>query len=229
MRMRRGCLALAVMMLLCWSAPARCAPSFEDTAFQGQFTTENLDRIIEEYELNDGWYWTTRADEIQTFHGHEDKPGWTDTAVNKLGRKGYDPDWYGCRWEAETVDARMPNAKGWGECFGYAQFICYLLSGEYNAHRNWKHFYSVGAAGGLKVGDLIRTEYRKKGWTYQHSAVVYSVEGDTVLFLQVSGGSFNLLRTRSGYTDGNLTDETSLAAISAIPGLKIMRSPLNTN
>ena len=48
------------------SCPSLSAPlSFEDTAFQGQFTTENLDRIIEEYELNDGWYWTTRADEIR--------------------------------------------------------------------------------------------------------------------------------------------------------------------
>ena len=200
MRMRRGCLALAVLMLLCWCSPARGAFPFEDT-----------------------------ADEIQTFHGREDKPGWTDTAVEQMGRTGYNPGWYGCRWGAETVDARMPNANGWGECFGYAQFICYLLSGERNAHRNWRHFYSVQAAGGLKAGDLIRTEYRKKGWTYQHSAVVYSVEGDTVLFLQVAGGSFNRLRTRCGFTDGNYVDETSLQAISAIPGLRIMRSPLNVN
>ena len=229
MRMRRKCLWLSVLLLLCWSAPAQCDGLFVDEAFQGEFTTENLDRIIAEYELNDGWYWTTLANEQQTYHGHEDKPGWTDTTVNTFKRTEYEPDWYGCRWGTDVIDDRMPNAYGWGECFGYAQFIAYLLSGERNAQRNWVRFYSMEAAGGLKVGDLIRAEYRKKGKYYYHSAIVYSVKEDRVLFLQVSGGNYDLLRTACGYTDGNLVDETSLEAIAAIPGLRILRSPLNMN
>ena len=35
---------------------------FSDTRFQNDFTTENIDRIIEEYEFYDGWYWTTQPD-----------------------------------------------------------------------------------------------------------------------------------------------------------------------
>ena len=227
MRMRRIFLCLAALMLACWSAPARCDGDFEDTSFQGIFTTENLDRIIEEYELYDGWYWTTQAGETQTYHGHEEKPGWTDTAVNVCEKTEFERGWYGCRWDTDVIDSRLPNGSGWGECFGFGQFIAYLLSGERNAHRNWTPYYSVGAAGGLKVGDLIRAEYKKKGRSYIHSAIVYSIEGDQVLFLQVSGGNFNLLRTGVGYNDGNLVNETSLEAITKIPGLRIMRSPLN--
>ena len=37
---------------------ALAAFSFQDTRFQNVLTTENLDAIIEEYELYDGWYWT---------------------------------------------------------------------------------------------------------------------------------------------------------------------------
>ena len=43
---------------------------FSDERFRDDFSTANLDRIIEEYELYDGWYWTTEADIPQNFHGH---------------------------------------------------------------------------------------------------------------------------------------------------------------
>ena len=37
--------------------PVSCAEFlFHDDRFCGRFTTENLDAIIEEYELYDGWY-----------------------------------------------------------------------------------------------------------------------------------------------------------------------------
>jgi len=224
LRKKRLCLALAAMIcLLSAAAPGLAVGTFADTEFQGKFTTENLDAIIEKYELYNGWYWTTPAGEAQTYHGREDEPGWTDTAVNVMHKTEYDPAFFGCRWDTDAIDARMPNSCGFGECFGFAQFIGYLLSGCANPHRDWQAFYSVQAAGGLKVGDLVRAEYRKNQKRYYHSAIVYSVEGDTVLFLQVSGVNFNLLRIRQGYTDGNLVNETSQEALSALPGIKIMR------
>lgn len=219
-------LALA-LLLICSAVPGGADGVFEDAAFRGVFTTENLDAIIEAYELYDGWYWTARANEPQTYHGQEDHPGWTDTAVNLWSKTGYEKDWYGCRWNTEKINPAFPNGDGYGECFGFAQFIGYLLSGDRSPSANWTPFYSVKAAGGLKVGDLLRMEYRKNGKAYYHSAIVYSVEGDTVLFLQVSGGNFNRLRVRQGYTDGNLVNETSLLVLRQMPGIKIMRSPLN--
>ena len=49
---------------------------FQDDRFRGDFSTKNLDAIIDEYELFDGWYWTTPCDVRQDFHGHPESPGW---------------------------------------------------------------------------------------------------------------------------------------------------------
>ena len=58
---RKGAaLWLSLCFLLSISA-ASAEFTFSDDRFRGRFTTENLDAIIDEYELFDGWYWTTRA------------------------------------------------------------------------------------------------------------------------------------------------------------------------
>ncbi len=219
---------LAVLLTLAvLSVSSACASfDFSDDRFRGVFTTENLDAIIEEYELIDGWYWTTQAYVTQTFHGVPDCPGWTDTAVNKYGRAGYLPGWYGCRWNTNWVNPFSPYY-GYGECFGFAQFIGYLLDGEINPHHNWDFYYSVEAAGGLRVGDIIRVEYRARGQSYQHSAVVYSVSGDEILFMQISSMNFDRISVGNGFSDGNRKNVSSLDEIALIPGLKISRSPLN--
>lgn len=221
----RRLLFLLPAALLAFSA-AFAASDFSDDRFRGVFTTENLNAIIEEYELFDGWYWTTRARVPQTFHGVADAPGWTDTAVNKGGRRGYLRGWYGCRWNTGQVLPTTPTY-GYGECFGFAQFIGYLLDGEINPQHNWDFFYSVESAGGLKVGDIIRVEYRSRGKSYQHSAVVYEINGDEVLFLQISSMNFNRISVGTGFSDGNYQQESSLDVIAQIPSLKISRSPLN--
>ena len=116
---------------------------------------------------------------------------------------------------------------GYGECFGFAQFIGYLLDGEMNPQHNWDFYYSVEAAGGLRVGDIVRVEYRARGKEYHHSAVVYAVNGDEILFIQISSYNYNCISVGSGFSDGNHQNESSLEVISGIPGLKISRSPLN--
>ncbi len=201
---------------------------FTDERFQGDFTTENLDAIIETYSLFDGWYWTTAPNETQTFVGQPEAPGWTATAVETYHRTGYLHNVYGCRWAIDRVLPTSPGKGGYGECFGFAQFIGYLLSGEVNPHGNWKTFYGIEAAGGhLKVGDIIRVEYRANQKSFSHSAVVYAVNGEEILFMQVSGLNFGRISTGHGLCDGNYTDETSLETISQIPGIKICRSQLN--
>ena len=222
MHLRLACIAV-VLILVLQMTPCRAEP-FTDTEFRGSYTTETLDAIIEKYELYDGWYWTEQAGVDQDFHGHENKPGWTDTAVNRMKKKDYEKGWYGCRWGRQQINARIPNDYGSGECYGFAQFIGYLLSGEKNPHGNWKRYYSVGAAGGLRPGDIVRAEYEMGGYKYMHSAVVYSVEGNTVLFLQVAGAQYNLIRTRQGYTDGYLKDETDLRKIRSLPNIIVYRS-----
>ena len=185
-------------------------------------TTDNLDAIIDEYELYDGWYWTTPADVTQDFHGHPESPGW-NTSVDKAGRTDYRPGWYGCRWPVDHVRKYAPDQGGYAECFAFAQFVGYLLSGEVNPQHNWDFYYSIKAACGLQVGDIIRAEYKKNNHEYHHSAVVYSVNGDEILFMQVSGGSFNRISIGQGFTDGNYINATSIEQLSEIPGLKISR------
>ena len=218
---------LVILAVFCITGASAASSSFSDDRFRGIFTTENLDAIIAEYELLDGWYWTTQADIDQTFHGVQDCPGWTDTAVNRYHLTGYLPDWYGCRWGIDRVPAAIPNVRGYGECFGFAQFIGYLLSGDMNPQRDWRFYYSLEAAGGFRVGDIVRVEYRANKKRYRHSAVVYSVNGDEIHFLQISGRQFNRISVGSGFTDGNHIDETDASIIGNIPSIKICRSELN--
>ena len=226
----RQCAAclLTCMLFICCSA-AQADFSFSDNRFQGEYSTENLDRIIDAYELYDSWFWSTPAGESQTYHGHPDTPGWTYTAVTVREKSGYVSGWVGCRWMIDRVRATSPGSGGYGECFGFAQFIGYLLSGDYNPQGHWKSYYNMEKAGGLKVGDIVRVEYTYRGSPVFHSAVVYSVHGDEVLFIQASGGTFNRLSIGSGFSDGHVKNVTLVPEIAEIPGLRIIRSPGNMN
>jgi len=217
----------AVMLMLLGLQTAKAEFTFTDTEFQGQFTTECMDAIIEKYELYDGWYWTTQAGVIQNFHGAEGKPGWTDTAVNVKQKRDYVRGWYGYRWRKDEINKECPNDFGDGECFGFAQFIGYLLTGDLSPHAQWMTYGSIRQAGGLLVGDIVRGEYVVDGKKYMHSAVVYSVNGDEVLFLQTSGNLFNLMSNRQGYYDGYVCHETSMTALANNKNLKVIRSPQN--
>lgn len=218
--------SLIVCLSLVISSVAVADFEFSDDRFQGDFTTENLDRIIDEYELFDGWYWTTPPWVEQTFHGMEESPGWTDTAVNKFKKNAYVKGIFGCRWLANRVT--RPNAYGtFGECFGFASFIGYLLSGEYNPHHKWNIYYSFEKAGGLKVGDILRVDIKARGKSYTHSAVVYSVEDDEILFLQVSGSNYNKISVGAGYMDGYHDNPTTKEELSHFFSYKVCRSPLN--
>ena len=215
-------LSLFSFLLLLFLPSAHAEFSFSDSRFIGVLTTENLDAIINEYELFDGWYWTTEADIPQTFHGHPESPGWT-SSTEKKELKNYRKKWYGCRWPIDHVRQAAPDQGGYAECFAFAQFIGYLLSGEINPQHNWDFYYSIEASGGLMVGDIVRVEYRKNGNEIHHSAVVYAINGEEIIFLQVSGGNYNRISVGEGFSDGNVKNVTTLEQISAIPGLKISR------
>ena len=228
--MKRFACRIMVIVFLLFLFPSASFADFDfaDDRFQGVFTTENLDKIIEEYELYDSWYWTTPPRVPQTFHGLEDTPGWTDTA-SKMGRTLHVKNYYGCRWMANHVLERYPNAYGtYGECFGFAQFIGYLLSGEYNPHKNWQIFYNLKSSGGLRVGDILRTEFTARGKKYNHSAIVYSVDDEEILFMQVSGSLYNRISVGVGFLYGYDTAPTTYEEILKVPNIKICRSQLNT-
>ena len=202
---------------------------FADERFQGDFSTENLNRIIEEYELYDGWYWTTRPYTVQTYHGVENAPGWTDTAVNVYGRTFYKKGMFGCRWDSNIVMPEYPGM-GRGECFGFASFVGYLLSGEYNPHGHWTRYYSLKASGGVRVGDIVRTDFTANDIRYQHSAIVYSVsDADEVLFLQLSGSLYNQIILHKGFSDGYHPELKTLEDLNKLPNIRICRSPLNSD
>lgn len=219
---RKGAaLWLSLCFLLSFSA-ASAEFTFSDDRFRGRFTTENLDAIIDEYELFDGWYWTTRANIPQTFHGHPESPGWTVSA-EEAGRKVWKQGWYGCRFPVDRVLRTSPDKGGYAECFAFAQFIGYLLSGEFNPQHNWTFYYSVDTSGPLQVGDIIRTEYTKNGRQFGHSAVVYAVNGEEYLFLQVSGSNYNRISVGAGFNDGRTVNATTLEEIADLSYLKISR------
>lgn len=222
--------ALCLLLFLVGPVGALAAKknfTFSDTRFQGRYTTENLDAIIEEYELYDGWYWCTRGDEIQTFHGVKDCPGWTYTAAEIWLKTEYMPHWYGCRWGTPRVREEDPDKGGYGECFGFAQFIGYLLSGEVNPQGRWKYYYTMEDAGGLQPGDILRVEYKKEGRKFQHSAVVYSVSEEEVLFLQASGSGYNRISVGVGFSDGNVKGLTDPEELAHLSWLRISRPPIS--
>lgn len=224
----RFCVSVLIICLSFFSVSgAHAAFTFSDDRFQGIFTTENMDRIISEYELYDGWYWSTPPNVIQTFHGIQDGPGWTDTAVNVYHRSSYKKGLYGCRWLANKVFERNSNHYGRGECFGFASFIGYLLSGEYNPHKNWKIYYNLKSSSGLQVGDILRTEFTVRGKKYTHSAVVYSVSEEEILFIQVSGSTFNKIHLGTGFLDGYHDAPKTLEELAKLPNYKVCRSQLN--
>ena len=201
---------------------------FVDTRFRGVYTTENLDAILEAYDLNDGWYWVTKPDVTQNYHGRENKKGWTQSSQLIAEAKGedyfYNRGWFGCRWQCNEVQKGMPNAYGWGECFGFCQFLGYLLSGEVNPHGKWRQYNSVWEADGLRVGDIIRVEYSDEKGFHQHSAMVYSIKNDKVRFIQCSGVYHNQLFINWGFRGANLGNTTLLSDIRKFPGLRIHRA-----
>ena len=219
---RKTCSFLILLSVLFHAVSGLASFEFSDDRFRDRMTTANLDAIIDEYQLYDGWYWTTQADIPQTFHGQPECPGWT-TSVEAIHLKAYQKGWYGCRWPIDHVRKAAPDNGGYAECFAFAQFIGYLLSGEVNPQHNWDFFYNTEASGGLQVGDIVRVEYRKNNHEYHHSAVVYAIYGDEILFMQVSGSSYNRISIGKGFTDGNVSNVTSLEELSAIQGLKISR------
>jgi len=233
MRRTMAWLLTAALLLACFPATAEqlTLPEefrFTDTRFRGIYTTENLDAILEAYDLKDGWYWVTKDGVVQDYHGHENKKGWTQSSKMQAEAAGeeyfYNRGWFGCRWECNTVNFGMPNAFGWGECFGFCQFLGYLLSGEVNPHGKWQYFNSVWEAGGLQVGDIVRVEYSDDKGFHQHSAMVYSVKEDRVLFIQASGVSHNRMFIGWGFHGAGLGNTTSMREISHFPGLRIHRA-----
>ena len=139
----------------------------------------------------------------------------------------FKPGYYGCRWNSNNVLPELP-ALGYGECYAFASFVGYLLSGEYNPHGHWDRYYSLEASGGLRIGDIVRTEFRgEDGRKYNHSAIVYSVTDEEILFFQASGSNYNRISVAAGFSVGNLKDLRTADDMLKIPDIRIIRSPLN--
>ena len=75
----------------------------------------------------------------------------------------------------------------------------------------------------MRAGDIVSVGYTKNKHEYHHSAVVYAVYGDEILFIQVSGSTYNRISVGKGFSDGNVFDARSLEELSVLPGIKISR------
>ena len=105
---------LMILLLAGWSFSALAEDAtFTDTRFQGDYSTENLDAIIEEYELYDGWYWTTQRNVYQDYHGQEEKKGWTQSSKERFDPFIYSWGWFGCRWNWDELNETFSRIRGY--------------------------------------------------------------------------------------------------------------------
>ncbi len=148
---------------------------FVFTSAVAEHSTNEIQRICDEYGFTTGRYWSySEGSGNPTAYTASDQKATTTTSTQK-GRPG-DGDYKGYRFA------------GGSECWAFAGFIGYKLSGFSNPYdRSWTKFESLNslnAAGGIAVGDLIRTR--------NHSAIVYSIsDNGNLRFVQCGGGINN--------------------------------------
>ncbi len=129
-------------------------------------------------------------------------------------------------WGLTDVPCGKPcrsNAFGGGiQCQGFAKFITYLIFGtcpntttNYNGgsaeiNNGWHVYQGDYTNVAIEPGDFIRVEYVRDGFKYQHSFVVWKVEGDNVEVIEVFGSKGCLLHW------GAMNEHDDYSTVSAI-------------
>lgn len=135
----------------------------------GVYTTENIKAICEDYDFEEGMYWSydSRVSGASTTYKATTHKANTSTSTKK-GKPG------------EQYYEGYEFAGSW-ECRGFALYLGYLLSGNRSPLEEWDrygHYYKYGfdakpldAAGDPIVGDIIIST--------SHTAMVYSTYVDS--------------------------------------------------
>lgn len=127
-------------------------------------TTAEIDAVLNRYGYRDGRHWVYN-------------PGQSSTSY----------------LATDTVESGYNSYKYNGaiQCMGFACFVMSQVTGvtvgKTNYGSGWKLITSYNEVGQLQVGDVVRIGPNDPN--HGHSAVVYSVNGDKVMFLQVWSAS----------------------------------------
>lgn len=112
---------------------------------------------------------------------------WSTANKHRVGDNHY----YGYSWYSNSGGLQR-------ECDGFASFIAYCLSGS-DTYKAWsKVTDSIKSNSDLRVGDIIRAG--------GHTAIVYQVKTDKIVFFQACGSSYNKIVIGKFQTTG--TPET---------------------
>lgn len=201
------CVILSILFILI--ACDNITELFMQTAYaETVYTTSQIQTICNNYGFKSGAYWSYNSStgDSTSYKASSYKANTTSSGDPGTGYVGY-------------------YFAGGIECWGFAGFLGYQLSGHTNPYATWTKYSSISAldaAGGLKVGDILRTN--------THSAMVYSISSDgTIKFAQCCGGEYNKIRVNEGYASGG-TLRTNFDSIVNNCGFQfVIRSPEETN
>lgn len=171
---RRGLCWLLVLVCVCTSMvlPVQAKAASD---YYGTYTTENLQSICDAYNFKNGYYWSynttvSGASTKYTASTHKAKTSTSD----KYGKPG-------------ETNYKGYSFDGGSECWGFAGFLGYKLSGIKTPNTKWKKYTSETALGDIRVGDIIRHS--------SHSAVVLTVsDNGKFCVIDANGGSNNEIK-----------------------------------
>ncbi len=149
----------------------------------GSITTAAIKKVCSDYGFKTGAYWTYDYNAV----------GKTQAVLDAAATKGYKASKvpYGSGsyrskyYPSSNTHYGEYIFQGGRQCFGFANFIGYKLTGKVPTS-SWTKYTSVAqveAAGGLQVGDVIRSS--------GHSAMVLTVSGGKITTAECWGGSKN--------------------------------------
>ena len=193
-------LAAALCVALLTAAWPPCAKA------AGDYSTAAIQAICNKYGFATGKYWTyntktgSATDYTASNHG-SNEAGYAGYKYPKPLHKG---DWYAA------------------QCWGFAELIGYELSKVMPTH-NWTKYTSIEAAGGLKVGDILRAG--------GHSAMIYSINFSTGDFTVAEcwGGGKNYINVGGHWQLHHVTGPTVELVMQNYNFEFILRGPGNGN
>ena len=190
--------------------------STQSTAIQAndsdsKYSTSAIQAICDQYGYSSGRYWsyntTTGSSTAYTASTHK--------AVTVSSGNSGEEGWAGYKF---------PTWGGWtsSECWGFTEFIGYQLSGTV-PHYGWTSYSSYQAAGGLKVGDILRAS--------GHSAIIYSINFSTGEFFTAEcwGGNNNIIYVGNHWELHHVTGKTIELVMKNYNLEFILRAPDNSN
>ena len=212
---RRIACFLTIIMVLCTFTIESHAASWQKDVY----TTTNISAICNAKNYIDGWYWSY-------------SPSESGAATSYMGSQ-YRANVYTTRKKVNNGDTSIPVGdkdkngkyyqgyeypKGYWECYAFANYLGYLISGV-NPLNGWLKMSEkdVIATGGLRVGDIVRSS--------SHSAMVYSISSDgSVKFVQCAGGYYNRISVNT-----NFNNKSNIKKLKDITNIDfILRSKKNT-